>query len=351
MRQKKEPKVTIIIPIYNAQETLHSCIMSVIQQTYQNLEIILINDGSTDQSFAICERFKQKDRRIILINQKNKGPSAARNRGILLASGMYIQFVDADDTLHEMMTEKLLQSMKKSDLTFSGYQIKRGKQIKKIEPPLIGTLPLQSFCHYLGLFYVKHLLPSPCNKLYRTKIIKKYHLLFPTSLKIGEDLYFNLNYLKFCSFITVHKDPFYIYHIYEHSLSNQAHENYIEIQFFLINQIKRFLINQEAYTEKNKRALQTITMQSIINSFSQLFQKYKNRHEIYQAIEQLLADDQIQTSLHTLKSNYQAITLKKLMAAKSIRGIYLFLKIKHYLKTNASTIYHLFKWANERGKN
>lgn len=101
-------KISVIIPIYNSEKGLRKCLDSVINQTYENLEIILINDGSKDRSRNICEEYKQKDNRIILINQENSGPAKTRNCGLKLATGEYIAFIDSDDYIDEKMFEKLI---------------------------------------------------------------------------------------------------------------------------------------------------------------------------------------------------------------------------------------------------
>jgi glycosyltransferase involved in cell wall biosynthesis len=108
-----EAKVSIIIPIYNMENYLEECIESIIEQSYKNIEIILINDGSTDKSEIICRKYQIKDTRIKLISSKNKGVSNARNLGIEASTGEYISFIDPDDTVDKKYIEKLLIHMKK----------------------------------------------------------------------------------------------------------------------------------------------------------------------------------------------------------------------------------------------
>ena len=104
-------KISVIVPIYNVEKYLEKCLESIINQTFINLEIILINDGSTDFSGSICEKYKNKDNRIILIHKKNEGLSAARNKGLSIATGDYISFVDSDDFLDLNMYEILYKKM------------------------------------------------------------------------------------------------------------------------------------------------------------------------------------------------------------------------------------------------
>lgn len=108
-------KISIIVPVYNVEKYLAECVDSITKQTYQNLEVILVNDGSTDRSGAICDQFAQIDNRIIVIHQKNQGISASRNAGLQIATGDYIGFVDSDDVIHPQMYQWLIQAMKGTD--------------------------------------------------------------------------------------------------------------------------------------------------------------------------------------------------------------------------------------------
>lgn len=105
--------ISVIIPVYNVEKYLKECIESVLEQTYSNLEILLIDDGSTDKSLEICESYANIDERIVVIHQINKGLSSARNIGIENACGEYLVFVDSDDCINKMMIEKLYIALKK----------------------------------------------------------------------------------------------------------------------------------------------------------------------------------------------------------------------------------------------
>ena len=100
--------ISVIVPVYNVEEYLEECLESIQYQTYTDIEVILVNDGSTDSSKEICERFCQADSRFRLINQENKGQSAARNRGVKESIGEYLMFVDSDDVINKNVLEVLL---------------------------------------------------------------------------------------------------------------------------------------------------------------------------------------------------------------------------------------------------
>lgn len=121
----KNPIISIIVPVYNIEKYIENCIKSIIDQTYKNLEIILINDGSTDNSSNICDIWKKKDKRIQVIHQENQGLSAARNAGIKKANGEYILFVDGDDIIADTMIQFLVETIQKSgsDCAFCQYEM------------------------------------------------------------------------------------------------------------------------------------------------------------------------------------------------------------------------------------
>ncbi len=108
-------KISVIVPVYNTEEYIEKCIRSIMNQTYKNMEIIIVNDGCTDNSIKVVEELKKSDDRIIIVNQENQGVSAARNAGLEKASGEYVAFVDSDDYLDEKMYEKLVNYMEDND--------------------------------------------------------------------------------------------------------------------------------------------------------------------------------------------------------------------------------------------
>ena len=116
---KENPLVTIVVPMYNVEKYIEKCINSLLNQTYQNIEIIIINDGTKDNSLAIAERKAKEDRRIKIISQPNQGLSAARNTGIDNASGDYICFVDSDDFIHTDYVKLLLECILENDVDIS----------------------------------------------------------------------------------------------------------------------------------------------------------------------------------------------------------------------------------------
>lgn len=120
MKYEKD-KITVIIPVYNVENYLERCLKSILYNTYTNLEIICVNDGSTDNSKKILESYSKRDKRVVVINKKNAGVSSARNAGIKIATGEYIAFVDSDDWIHEKYFEYLIRGIDTADLVICNY--------------------------------------------------------------------------------------------------------------------------------------------------------------------------------------------------------------------------------------
>lgn len=192
-------KVSIIIPIYNTAKYLPACLNSVLKQTHQNLEVILIDDGSTDNSSQIAQQYAKQDARIQIITQKNSGQSAARNKGLSIATGTFVSFVDSDDQVKPTFISELLSSFnEQTSLSVCGIHYKRLKQ-KTANDVYINQLRSRNKneskkAYILYLLALDGRLYSSVNKLYRTKIAQECH--FDESLNFAEDTKFVLDYLK-----------------------------------------------------------------------------------------------------------------------------------------------------------
>lgn len=206
--------VSIIVPIYNASQYLVRCIKSLVNQTVKNIEIILVDDGSKDDSLAICKEWIAKDNRIVLIEQENKGVSAARNKGIENSKGEFILFLDSDDWLALDTIEILLheQQKKNVDCVLFGFNQTSGKiWAPKKEIFYSSLIELKrDFSYWLNT----ELLSSSVNKLYKRQLIYKY---FPIDMAFGEDLLFSLNYLEACKYVSFIKAPLYQHEVYNNS--------------------------------------------------------------------------------------------------------------------------------------
>lgn len=250
--------ITVVLPIYNVEKYLDRCINSVVKQTYSNLEILLIDDGSTDNSSAICDEWAKKDERIRVIHKKNQGLGMARNTGIDNASGEYICFFDSDDFIDEKTIEVSYQNGIKygSDVVLFGVNFadEHGNVLSSFVSPLgevsySGEKVQSYFLPELTapdpkgngerMFYM-----SPCLMLYSTALIKKVNWKFVSERNIiSEDVYSLLGLFKFVKTVSVVPQAFYYYCRNESSLSRR----YVEDRF---EKTKHFYTETKALCEK-----------------------------------------------------------------------------------------------------
>ena len=188
------PEVSVIVPVYNVERSISRCLESLQTQTFSNIEIIIIDDGSTDKSGAICEQFAANDSRITVIHQLNCGVSEARNNGIKIAKSEYILFVDSDDYVDNQFVETMLQN--KSDLTLCGMQKEDENGRKISEVKYVNKLFLkQEEIDYVD-FISQRGIYSPYCKLFSRSIIHDNTIKFPKNISWGEDGMFLGDYLQ-----------------------------------------------------------------------------------------------------------------------------------------------------------
>lgn len=194
----KNPLVSVIIPVYNVEKYLPACLESVCNQTLHELEIIVVDDGSTDRSGDIADDFARNDSRIHVVHQRNGNPGATRNVGLEMVNGEYIGFVDSDDWIDPDMYETLFQAaqLTKADLVITGVRVELLRDNREILQQVNKTGTFEEPNNLLDLFFQlkgKNLFAYPVNKLYRTDLVKRAALCFPDKLPY-EDLVFNLKY-------------------------------------------------------------------------------------------------------------------------------------------------------------
>ena len=232
-----QPLVSIILPVYNAQSHLARCVGSICAQTYRNIEIIILNDGSKDQSLPVCEEFRQKDPRILLVDKANSGVSDTRNLGLKLASGKYVEFVDSDDYLDPDFTERLVAAAEENEADFviAPYKMvipagasKPEQVLDKIQdelgvmsvarPPEVREYGFLPAGVYDKDTFARRLMDKPAsyfysvlwNKLYRRDILTGNDIQFVSEMRWAEDLVFNLRYIQYAErFVAIDKPGYY----------------------------------------------------------------------------------------------------------------------------------------------
>ena len=239
-----QPLVSIILPVYNAKNHIARCIESIRAQTYQNIQIIILNDGSRDISLPVCEMYRKVDRRILLVDKDNSGVSDTRNLGLRLAEGKYIQFVDSDDYIDPDYTEHLVTAAEEhsADLVIAPYKMVIPREMsssRRLQEKLSALLPGEEeetqdlpqeepevrVYNFLprGLLdtegFAMHLMDKPAsyyysvlwNKLYRREILDSHEIFFASQIHWSEDLVFNLQYIQYARRFYAIDQPGYYY--------------------------------------------------------------------------------------------------------------------------------------------
>lgn len=240
--------INIIVPIFNVEKVLHHCIDSILNQTYHDFELILVNDGSTDGSGDVCNMYAKKDKRIKVIHKNNSGVSAARNIGIENAQGDYICFIDSDDYISPTFLESLLEMQSKYpsyDNVWCCFHTVNHYYGDVVKSNCIDTE--QKYVTFdisqIMTLHENWLDAGPVCKLYSRRIIEEYSLRFKEDLSLGEDLLFNFDYLdKTNGKIVVLNCALYFYvQINEESLSSKYYPNLFEIYKYLNNNLWQYI--------------------------------------------------------------------------------------------------------------
>lgn len=231
-------KVSIVIPIYNVEKYLDRCIESIKSQTYTDLEIILIDDGSKDSSGAICDEHAKYDNRIKVIHKENGGVSAARNTGLSVADGEYIMFVDSDDYIDSNMIEEMVLHLP-ADIVICGLRWVQpeGKIIRENSFDKNETVQITEFIErYFDIAQDGYIISGPYNKLFCKQIINEYNLKFDENLSIGEDWLFVIKYMQCIENVCIMNNAYYNYVQYaNNTLMSKYNDNAFEMCELLYN--------------------------------------------------------------------------------------------------------------------
>lgn len=265
--------ITIIIPVYNAEKTVERCLESVINQSYKNLEILIINDGSGDKTQDICEDYARKDFRIKVFRQENKGVSAARNFGIKNATGKYLAFVDADDYIENNMIDYLHQMYQDEadiDLTICNCDIKAKEGRKMPEIQCIERMSqIQTVCNLFGPHSMCGYL---CNKMFRTDIIRSNRIMLDETIYMCEDLLFCCQYALYIRKARYTEQRLYHYIM---NLQGAVWSDYSKRQFTAIYAFEKMRnIVQDLDDSNVKNVLEAAYMVTCIRFFKKLLKKY-----------------------------------------------------------------------------
>ncbi len=214
-----KPLISVIVPIYNVEKYLKECLLSIQNQTYKHLQIILVDDGATDKSAEIAQKFVKEDSRFQLFKQENKGQSAARNVGMKHATGTYLSFVDADDFLAADFYQTLLTHIENADVVQIGYM-----RIQENGAILSPRFPRNRYQYV-----------APWTRLYRSALLQDNNIVFPEG-HIYEDVLFSIDLWRVHPKIRQLKYTGYFYRKTPTSTTSKLHKKQVQQLFSLINE-------------------------------------------------------------------------------------------------------------------
>jgi glycosyltransferase involved in cell wall biosynthesis len=296
----KPPKISVIVPVYNVQDYLKQCLDSILCQTFSNIEIICVNDGSTDKSRKILEEYKQKDSRIIIIDKKNGGLSSARNAGMKVARGEFYSFIDSDDWIENTMLEKLYENITTLNTDISICAVHQFDETNKKNDDCNPYYTLgyfdESFDNKVFSYkdtkpFIMDVCVMAWNKLYRKSLIDKCNAQFPNGLIFEDGPFFFSIFFK-TNRVSIVRDFLYYYRINrKNSIIQKAGKKFLnvidvaEIMYSKIKDLDDY--NEIQYTFFRKK------VEDFIYRFEHLNQKYKKAFAKKLKEESSLVDEKL----------------------------------------------------------
>lgn len=336
--ENRKIPVSIVIPLYNAEKEISRCMESIYRQTFTDYEIILVNDGSADNSAEICRKYADKDSRVTFIDKENGGSGSARNAGIEVARGKYIYFCDADDEIDENLLKRVYEEAEKntSDLVVFSVHGKiidsdTGTVLKEYNTTRKETLFVnkeefrKNFSH---LYYEGVLFGAPYNKLFKTSVIFDNNIRFP-DLKRGQDEVFNMYYYRFVNTCSVIPDALYTYYQFDNKGENQKYRlNYFKTTTKTYFAVLKDLLDEfgahDDYTEKKFQNSFVYSMEAaVLLGFNPLEKLDKNGKIDF--INKVVNDDfviAVSEKIVCIPQGYEAFW--QLFINKDAKGIYKF---------------------------
>ena len=316
--------ISVIVPVYNAEKYLHRCIKRILAQDYTDFELLLIDDGSTDNSGTICDEYAIKDNRIRVFHKENGGVSSARNWGLDNAIGEYIMFVDSDDYMLPGMLEVMLSTLesKKADLVVCGTTETGGGYWRPIADVDYSINQLKE--NFVSLLHTE-LLSPPWNKIYKKDIIGNNR--FCEDISFGEDLLFNIQYLEKCENISFIKEsPFYHEKENENSLVVKFNRNrLLDIEKVWVV-VERFSEDKEGLYSKYLRDL-TVYIRQLLKTKQYLWSEKENILEEWYSIALIK-----KLNLFNYKVNYVNRVLLLLLKNRQWRLANILVNLKSYFR-------------------
>lgn len=315
-------KISVIIPVYKVEKYLDRCVESIVCQTYKNLEIILVDDGSPDNCPALCDEWTKKDERIKVIHKKNGGVSSARNLGLEKSTGDYIAFVDSDDWIDLDMYEEMIRVATESsaDMVFcKSRRVYSSGQIIEIKEKKLIELRDKKIIYFFIFGNENSILGGPCRMLIKNEIAQSCR--FSTKLKLGEDFFYVLNCIEKAEKIEIIDKSFYNYFSNDESVTRNIGENYFK-------NVKELYINHNNFIKTR-----SLNWEYLINH-EYLFRnvtKRMNSNDFVKKIKLLEKEDEYFKNCFN-KENYKKIQKIETNLKNKIRNFIVYHKMWRLVK-------------------
>lgn len=325
--------VSVVIPVYNAEKVISKCIESYINQSYKDIEIIIIDDGSTDQSLEIIKKYQVKDERIKIICQSHRGVSVARNQGIKIANGKYITFCDSDDYAEISLIDEYLNARCFAEQNAPEYSfIMSGMHVDVLSGTMEDRDNLLEDCdkycvlenNKIAYLCWLNLFNFVTNKFYELDRIKKNHIRFVDSVQIGEDLKFNLDYLKVSDgpMLMVNLPLYHYVRYTDHSLSLVYYENAVNHTRNIYDELLDFAIQQQGTTTDDIMIIKSIYLVDWTSRLTALYMKQDSPSE--------MKKNRRMVKIEIQAENFQRL-LKEVYACRKVSFLrYSTLRMKNY---------------------
>lgn len=333
--------VSIIIPVYNVEHYLCNTIDSVLSQTYKNIEIILVNDGSTDKSGEICDLYAERDSKVKCYHLENKGVSFARNYGMNKANGEFIMFVDSDDTIEVDTIYKVVRTLLSddSDIALFGMKfeyIKNGICYKSVKKSIEKSMVLNSnnFSDSFFDLFSHNYLSSACNKIFKRKIVEENNIKFNPEISKFEDLLFSLELLKYCKSMSILPNPFYLYANREGiSLSKKYEKGLFDKLYVVIDYLDKYTTFLGLEDDFSKKRINGFYVYLVSLCISNLLHENRSTNDKVNYIKKLLEKEEV---AKIINSDSGSSTFNKVFVyftkKKMYRMIYILFLLKYQYK-------------------
>lgn len=348
-------KVSIIIPIYNGEKYISACIRGLLKQTYQNIECILVDDGSSDSSGKICDFFAEKDTRVKVLHQQNSGVSVARNAGIEIAEGKYLVFFDVDDFVTEYVIEENVKIAEKNNVDvvlfcFWYFIVNENKKIDNgMKKSYIGSKE-EFFREKLIETVENEMFNAPWNKMYRKDFLIRNDLKFDAMFSIYEDAVFAAKMFQYADKIAINNKKYYTYVLRP---TGSAITKYVDTYYKAITTFYKNAIDYCDMFEDNskqKRKFSTVYMKLAMTNIKQIScHKKMNLVDKYQRIRYICDSKDIQQAIQLSDHNLRKALIKKLIQKKRYKEICAIYQLINFIQQKSALTKRSYeeKWVKQ----